>query len=125
CWPRAPIRCWSRPSARAARTGPRTPEPGKLGGSVDGAFTSLALASPGYRVARMSLPGPIIVVADGAATAVRDALARASTPVVAARPAEVAAAIAKAAPTAVVLAHPDPDHKVAFAVGRAATKLGG
>jgi GGDEF domain-containing protein len=73
----------------------------------------------------MSLPGPIIVVADGAATAVRDALARVSTPVVAARPAEVAAAIAKAAPTAVVLADPDPDHKVAFAVGRAATKLGG
>ena len=73
----------------------------------------------------MSLPGPIIVVADGAANAVRDALARASAPVVAARPGEVTTAIAKAEPAAVVLADPDPDHKVAFAVGRAITKLRG
>ena len=41
----------------------------------------------------MSLPGPVIVVSDGAASAVRDALARADTPVVEALPGEAAATI--------------------------------
>jgi hypothetical protein len=73
----------------------------------------------------MSLPGPIIVVADGAATAVRDALARAAPAIVAARPQEVRAALGRAAPTAVVIAHPDPDHKIADAVDRALAKQHG
>jgi hypothetical protein len=73
----------------------------------------------------MSLPGPIIVVADGAATAVRDALAAASAPMLAARPAEVRAALGKAAPTAVVIADPDPDHKIAEAIDRALAKRHG
>jgi hypothetical protein len=72
----------------------------------------------------MSLPGPIIVVADGAATAVRDSLARAA-PACVARPREVRAALAKAPPTAVVIADPDPDHKIADAVDRALARLHG
>jgi hypothetical protein len=70
----------------------------------------------------MSLPGPIIVVADGTASAVRDALARANAPVIEARPADVAAAVARAVPTAVVLADPDPEYAVADKVARAVTK---
>ncbi|MEA2927656.1 MAG: hypothetical protein QOG38_84 [Hyphomicrobiales bacterium] len=73
----------------------------------------------------MSLPGPIIVVANGAASDVRDALARAKAPVIAARPAEIGPAIAKASPTAVVLADPDPGYAAADKVARAVTKLGG
>ena len=73
----------------------------------------------------MSLAGPIIVVADGPASAVREALARARTPVIPARPAEVAAAIAQTAPAAIVFAESDPDHKIAAAVSRAVTKLHG
>lgn len=73
----------------------------------------------------MSLPGPVIVVSDGTASAVRDALARADTPVVEALPGEAAAAIAKAKPTAVVLADPDPDHQIAASIARATTRLPG
>ena len=73
----------------------------------------------------MSLPGPIIVVADDAATAVRDALGRAAAPLVAVRPAELRTALGKTQPTAVVIAAPDPDHKIADAVDRALAKQPG
>lgn len=73
----------------------------------------------------MSLPGPIIVVADGAATAVRDALARAAPALVTARPAEVRATLGKTAPTAVVIADPDPGHKIAEAIDRALARTHG
>ena len=73
----------------------------------------------------MSLPGPIVVIADGAATAVRDALATAKAPIIAARPDEVRATLSKAAPAAVVIAEPDGDHKLADTVDRALARQHG
>lgn len=73
----------------------------------------------------MSLPGPIIVVADGAAASVRDGLTRAGTLIIAARPQDVARTIAKVAPTAVVIAEPDPDHEIVEAVAAVLARTGG
>ena len=64
----------------------------------------------------MSLAGPIIVIADGAAADVHAALARAHAPVVSARLADAKKTIARSAPTAVVLAEPDRDHAAADAI---------
>ncbi len=72
----------------------------------------------------MSLPGPIVVVADGAASDVHDALARARTPVVTASVRDAKKAIAQAAPTAVVLAEPG-DHAAADTIAAALATLNG
>lgn len=73
----------------------------------------------------MSLSGPIVVVADGTASAVRDALEATKAPIVVARPSDATKAVAKAKPTAVVIAAPDPDHKVADSLDRALARFNG
>jgi hypothetical protein len=73
----------------------------------------------------MSLSGPIFVVADGTADAVHAALAAAKAPIVAARPSELAKTVAKSTPTAVVIAEPDPDHKIADTLDRILARFDG
>jgi len=73
----------------------------------------------------MALSGPVFVVADEA-NDVREALAHGGNlPMRQVAPAEAAAAIAKTAPSAVVLADPDPDHGIARTVAAALAARGG
>ena len=72
----------------------------------------------------MSLPGPIIVVADSAAGDVQDALTRARTPVVMSSLRDAKKTIARSAPTAVVLAEPGA-HAAADTIAAALAALHG